>query len=184
MVYLFLVLSAVIFALLGFLLHVFYFSGPRDAVQLKEIEALKKMLDEKHKEAQEAQEETVKTSTMVHSLEEQIRRRNERMESLQRMVARQDDEIRQLQKEAVALQAALGRAEKPLAAATAFAYDVNEPVAGISSVGLEPAKEIASEPSRGEKEAAGRKEGAVPPWKDNLNNILNIIDSMEKEIDK
>jgi septal ring factor EnvC (AmiA/AmiB activator) len=184
MTYLFLVLLALIFALLGFLLHAFYFSGPVDVVLLKEVKSLEKALAEKQKEFQEGQEEIVKSDTLVRSLEEQIRTRNAEMEVLQRMIARQDEGIRQLQKDAVALRASLGSYAKSPEAEPVPSLVMDESVPSDSSVVREPVNASPSLRNRVENAAADAKDGDTPAWRENLNNILNILDSMEKEIEK
>jgi len=183
MAYLFLASLAVIFALLGFLLHTFYFSGPADVVLLKEeVKSLERALERKQKEVQEAQEEVVKTDTLAHSLEEQIRTRNDEMEVLRRMAARQDEGIRQLQKDAVALRATLGGFEKPWGSELAGSIGLNEstPIASPR----EQVNQSETGRNRVEGATADAKEGDMLAWRENLNNILNILDSMEKEIDK
>lgn len=184
MTYLFLVLLVLIFAVLGFLLHAFYFSAPGDVAPSKEVRNLERALAEKKEELQEAQEQIVKSDTLVRSLEERIRTQNAEMEGLQRMIARQDEGIRQLQKDAVALRASLGSFTKFPEDEPAPSLVLNESVASDSSVVREPVNASAPSRKRIENAGADAKVGDTPAWRENLNNILNILDSMEKEIEE
>ena len=184
MTYFFLVLLALIFAVLGFLLHAFYFSAPGGVAASEEVKKLEKVLAEKQDRLQEAQEETVKSGTLVRSLEEQIRTRNAEMEGLQRMIARQDEGIRQLQKDAVALRASLASFARSPEEEPVPSLVLNESVVSESSAVREPVNASAPLRKRIEDAAAGAKDGETPAWRENLNNILNILDSMEKEIEE
>jgi predicted ribosome quality control (RQC) complex YloA/Tae2 family protein len=185
LVYVFLVLLALIFASLGFFVHAFYLGSPDNGTLSKETHALKEKLEEKQKEVEAARDELLKTGTVARSLEEQIRQRNEEMEAHQQMVARQDREIRQLQEDAAALHAALGVGENYNATAVPQSFPaLTDPSQAGPPAGLAPLMGTAPEQSMSAKSSAGQEVVSIPEWKDNLNNILNILNSMEKEIDK
>lgn len=181
--YFYLGLSALIFATLGFLLHAFCFSGLPARAQAKEIEGLQEALNEKQKEALQAREEIIKTNTVLRSLEQQIRQRNEEMETLRRLAARQDQEISLLQRDAETL--------RTIATGSRDVQGLREE----ARKGCTPeAAEAPASPARwGETQVVQResrkaepssKSCDATPWRNNLSDILGLLDAMEKEIDK
>ena len=189
MIYFYLALLATLFGLLGFLVHKFCFSDGAGNEARPRIEKLEQLLLEKQTEVRLAQEEIAKKSAAVQSLEQQIRQRNEEMEKLRQTAARQDQEIASIQREAAEIRAAFGTAT-PLKAVEAPAKAERN----VPAHGLKPAPSTADRTRDAVQEAkAGREpenakprvEGSPPPpWRENLNNIIDILDAMEKEIEK
>jgi hypothetical protein len=179
------VIVALVFGLLGFFLHSHFFGKSGETAPSDEIETLKKALEEKSRELRESRGEIDKAGTLARSLEEQIRQRDEEMGALREMVAHQDEEIRQLQKDALMLRAAVGVSDDHLEGGRpdrTVVQDRTKPT--ISSEGSEPGKEGGPPHGRGVMGAEANRDALAPGWKENLNNILRILDSMKKEIDK
>jgi len=184
MIYLFLVILALNFLLLGFFLCRFYFgkSGGKSSI-FTEIKKLQKALAEKDKEAREAQAEISKTIATVQSLEQQISQRNEELEALQIMAKQQDEVIGMLQKVSGEIRLAIaGAASSQNSASNAVSLNTAGDTRGNKNSGkvqsvyvTEASKETALRPPQ----KAGHH-----AWRKNLNNILEILDTMEKEMDK
>ncbi len=179
----FLGLLALVFAILGFLLHAFYFSRGTTQAEEKELSDLRKSLAEKQKETLEAREEIAKTNHLLHSLEQQIHRRNEEMERLRQWVARQDQEISLLQKDAEAIRTmatdSADAQNRSTLAPTGAASDVVESAGSLAAPPEVPAvsRDVQSVTS-------APKASEWPAWRENLDNILGMLDAMEKEVDK
>ncbi len=215
--YFFLALLAVIFWVLGFLTHAFYFN--RAAALMAELQRPHATDVASRQALEEAQKELSRVSGMVRTLERQLRERSEEMEAFKVLASRQDDQIRQLQRDAEAIRRAVSsasRAEKPPA----------KPEVAVSTVqggtaetrlprGQAPAPKppAVTKPTAIKRPAAARTASApaaaeAPPvsnpppatqvaakgtevddagaasWKENLDNILNILEAMEKEVQK
>ncbi len=165
MIFLWLALVGLIFGLLGFLLHAFYF-GKQDLIKRlsTEIEGLKTNLAFRERGSVDARQEVAETKALVQSLEKQLAQRNEQMRALQAMAQRREDEIRQLQQAASEIRTSIVQAEERLNAPPEPVVEKPEPA---------PVPEPA-EP----------KQQKVPLWKDNLNSILDTLNKIERETKK
>ena len=191
MIYFFLILLAIIFALCGFLFHAIYFSQGAGPGRVKEILSLRQALAAREKELTEARGEKAKARSQLQSLEQQMRKRNDEMAELQRMAGRQDKEIDLLRKDAAAIRAAMTGAEK---APTLPAKPVAAPQDELDQIIPASPDPLPAPPARGPTVGPVQPESPQPPnpanpaqsgtWRDNLNNILNILDTMEKEVKK
>ncbi len=165
MIFLWLALVALIFGLLGFLLHAFFFGQKELVARLNtEIEGLKTSLAFRERGNSDAQQEVARTKGLIESLEKQLAQRNEQMGALQSMAQRQENEIRRLQQAASEIRIAIDQAEEQRAPTPA-------------PLVAEPEPEPASQP----KESKQQK---IPLWKDNLNNILDTLNKIERETKK
>ena len=174
MIFFWLALIAVTFGLLGFLLHAFYFSRQQRLQALsKDIESLKRILTFREKETQDAKEEISKTRLLVHSLEQQLGQSHDAMQALQQATRRQEEEIRLLQKK---------NAEAALAAAQV--EELQRSIAAKKEAVTEapPAPSYIADVSENGQIDGGKD--ATPLWKENLNNILGMLDKIEKEVKK
>ena len=168
MIFFLLASIALCFGLLGFLLHAFYFSKAKLAESLvKELESLRGTLalkqgvmEAKEKEARDAGEEVVRSRAIIQSLSQQLREENGRVDALQRAAQRQDEEISRLHRAAAELRSALIEAH-----ARQSAYEHSE------------TRLYSGEDEHGQS----AEDQGVPLWKDNLNNLLNMLEKMEKE---
>jgi chromosome segregation ATPase len=150
MVFLLLALVALVFSLLGFLVHAFYFSKGDLAGSLQEeAQSLKRILAFREKESQEAREESTKFIIQAQLLERQVEQQAEQINALQVKLQEQENEIRQLQRA--------------------------EPDIPVPADAMENPVPVAAQESRVQK---------TPLWKDNLNNILGVLDKIEKETEK
>ncbi len=127
-----------VFALLGFLLHTCLLRGSGKTALTAEIRNLKKTLEAKDAEARELAAKAEKAGTIIRSLEERIRQRDEESRPLRDGAARQDDEIRQFQSDDVMLHAAPATAVdiRP-AGGPDLGVDRVESVAAVSSDRME-----------------------------------------------
>ncbi len=167
MIFFWLGLIALTFGLLGFLLHAFYFNRQKPVEALrKEIDSLNKALALREVETQGAKEEISKTRTLVHSLDRQLEQSNEAMHTLQQVTKRQEEEIRLLQKRGVEIPVTAVRAEERQSAVEAKTETAGPDI--IRTDQRIPAEEAAR----------------VPLWKENLNNVLGMLEQMEKEVKK
>ena len=184
MVYFFLLLLALVFALLGFFFRAFLFGGTQDPALLQEVAMLKKALVAKQNEYQGAQQEIVETQSLARSLQDQIRKRDAETESLKLIVFRQEDDLRQLQKDTLAMRAAVTGTRKRSDASTRSEFDLEETSAKIAQAvpGAEErpsAQHVDDKPS-----PSSSGDAEAPPWRNDLRNIRHILDSVEKELDK
>jgi len=165
MIFFWLALVALIFGLLGFLLHAFYF-GKQDLIGRlsTEIEGLKTSLAFRERGNVDSQQEVAQTKGLVQSLEKQLAQRNEQMRALQAMAQRQEDEIRQLQQAASEIRMSIAQAKERLNATPEPVVEKPEPAPVPEPV--EP------------------KQQKIPLWKDNLNNILDTLNKIERETKK
>lgn len=146
MIFFLLALVALVFALMGFLTHAFYFNRKGRVGNLKkEIENLNRLLALRDQAKADAELQKTVAKNRVQSLESHLQQRNELLTSLQATVQRQANEIRRLAAQAMEGKDAVQGADK------------SEPAAVSGN---------------GEK---------LPLWKDNLNNILEMLEKIEKE---
>jgi len=160
MIFVWLALLAMVFMLLGFLLHAFYF-GKRKSLEKSlngEIQDMNRKLALREKINADAQEDLAHARMLVKSLERQLEQRNEQMNALQNTARRQEEEIRRLQETASEIRKSLAQTEESRTAASAAEYSESVP-----------------------QPAAGEQERQIPLWKDNLNNILAMLEKLEKE---
>ena len=181
MVYFYLVLLALIFAALGFLVHAFYFSLPDHAGLSRESATARKTPEGNCLEVERAEEEVVRTSAPVCSPVDEFKARDREMESLESMVVRQDDEIRQLQRDSDALRTALEGLETSTEPAGP-PLDLTRANPAPDSFDLEARGAVRAAAGKRATPGVNGAEGSA--WRDNLDNILNTLDSMGKEIDK
>ena len=161
MIFFWLALLALTFGLLGFLLHASYF-GRRKSVEENlndKIGDMKKALALREIINADAQDDLAHSRMMVKSLERQLEQRNEQLSALQSMTRRQEEEIRLLQQATSEIRLSIARTEESSAVA---------PEPGV--LGPQPAQDA--------------REQKMPLWKDNLNNILTMLDKLEKETRK
>lgn len=182
MIYLILGGIALSFGLLGFLLNAFYFSKAGVVDNLaKELEQLRKILKDKEKRTREAQEEVARSRVQIHLLEQQLDQRNKECNALHFMTLRRDEEIRRLKKIAeemwlpsIQTEDGSNAGEQPNPA-----FSQNELEANPSRAYLK----LLQSPASAARDAAGEGENQhIPLWKKNLNDILSILDTIEKEV--
>lgn len=154
-IFVWLSLVALIFGLLGFLIHAFYFGRQEPVVDdslHNLVQSLNRKLAAREKMNAEAQEEIAKTREMVESLKKQLEQRDEQMSALQAMARRQQEELSLLQGTAAQVK--------------------------TTGAGPEAPAPPAAQPAAPATEASEQK---VPLWKDNLNNILSMLDKLQRE---
>lgn len=194
MVYFFLLLLALDFWLFGFLLHAFYFGKPAKKVNIAdEVANLRNALTNVEKGTQGALEEIAGNSTLVRSLEQQLRQKDEEVEELRIMAQRQEKQIGLLQKAAAEIGVAIAgneespsgsKAAQPEASCAQDEIATQSPPAQ-SEAAQDPQAEDHSPADAADKEASTEsKDKNLPSWRDNLNSILSILDTMEKEVEK
>jgi len=194
-IYVQLALLALIFSCFGFLLHAFYFGDSRQKRLTGELKALHEELDHKRRELAQAEEGAQKSERMVQSLERQLQQRSSEMEHLKQLASRQDKAIELLQKEAEVIRTALGGSAKSAKVVqnvleSVEIAPVTPPPARPQTIEVKaetPAKIREVPRPRQEAPAAPAPAGAhadAPSWKANLENILTMLDTMEKEVDK
>ncbi len=207
-IYFQLALLALIFACFGFLLHAFYFGDSRQKRLSKEIGDLEKELEQKGRELLQAEEGTQKADKVILSLEKQLQQKAVEMEHLKQLAARQDKAIEMLQKDAEVIRAAVSGSAKSvksvqqaLAAVDPFpppppAEAPPAPPIKFRERERHPPAEMPPAPPVNIREREQHAPAEMPPaatipapsetptWKENLDNILSILDTMEKEVDK
>jgi len=188
MIYFYLVLLAAIFGVLGFLFRAFCFPVDSDLKARQKIESLQRELKQRQTELRDAREKITKTTTSVRSLEQQIKQRNEDMEKFRKMASKQDEEIAALQKEAATIRAALAAAKKGHDTSAKAESAAPSPRTGAAPM---PAQEPKVAPqAAGDKSeqkllpSTAQSGAAAPVWRENLNNVVGILNEMEKEIKK
>jgi len=156
MIFLWLSLVALIFGVLGFLLHAFYFSKQEfvEDSMTHLIQSMNRKLAVRERINADAQEEITKTRMLVKSLEAQLEQREEQRKALQGMAQPHQEDIRLLQKTADEMR----RAAPP----------IDERRTAV------PASGVAAS-------IRAKREPIVPLWKDNLNSILNMLDQLQKD---
>jgi TolA-binding protein len=195
-IYVQLALLALIFSCFGFLLHAFYFGDVRRRRLTGEIKSLNEELERTRRELAQSDEGVQKSEGVIKSLEKQLQQRSSEMEHLRQLASRQDKAIELLQREAEVIRTALGGSAK----------SVKTMQNVLDSVEVAPAKSPAAPPQpievqpepparirevprpRQETPAAPQPAAAAqaeaPAWKANLENILSMLDTMEKEVDR
>ncbi len=156
MIFFSLALVALVFALLGFLTHAFYFDRKDRIGNLeKEIESLTRMLARRDQAKTEAEQQTAAAKGQIQVLEQRLTQGNEKIRALQTTVQQLGNEIRKLQDAASEIPAAIAQPVELKPAVRGMDTPVTTPIT-----------------SNGEK---------IPLWKDNLNNILETLNKIEKE---
>ncbi len=187
-IYVQLTLLVFIFACFGFLIHAFYFGDSRQRQLSKELGDVQKEMDEKERELRLAEEAVKKSDRVVQSLEKQLQAKAVEMEHLKQLATRQDKAIEMLQKDAEIIRAAVSGSAKSVksveealsaVAPVPVERDVKppEPPVQVEEPQPQPHAEAPPAPS-----LPGRQE--IPAWKENLDHILSMLETMEKEVDK
>jgi len=198
MIYALLIALALVFALLGFLVHAFYFRPSESSEIADERAALRKALDEKQKEVREAMEEIVRKNGLLRSLEQMLSQRNGEIESLQRMALRQEEEINLLRHDAAALRNAVAEPENSatMHEGTGSSFVLNtrlqpDPLPAFehfqqASNGLLPldsGKDPISPPEQ-KRSGPGVPCRESSAWRADLSDFLKDIDSLGKQTEK
>jgi septal ring factor EnvC (AmiA/AmiB activator) len=156
MIFFWLALVALVFGMLGFFANALYF-GKKDRVQNleKEIESMTRVLARRDHAKTEAEQQEAAAKSRAKSLELQLVQGNEEVGALQARIRQQEIQILQLQDALSECRIALDQTVEPKNA---------EPETGQSEAGA----------------VAGGNE-KTPLWKDNLNNILEMLDKIKKD---
>jgi hypothetical protein len=162
MIFLMLAAVALIFALLGFLLNAFYFGGSQKISE--ELEKLQKAVHHANQGAWDAREETAVARTLVRSLEAQLEKRSSEMHVLEKISRRQEEGITLLQKAVAEIRAALKERER----IRAPEQNAAQPIVSVMGA-VDRAPESGSDGTQD-----------IPLWKNNLNNILSMLEKLEK----
>jgi septal ring factor EnvC (AmiA/AmiB activator) len=179
MIYFYLAFLSAVFTLLGFFVHAFCFANSAVTVSPEEIESLHKALREKEGEARIAQEEIIKTGALVRSLEQQIEERSVEVGQLQRKGVNQGQQISSLQEKGAAARLA---AEK-IQAVPKQSTGGKSATTGRRESPSMPLLSLLEETPYPPVEVAAQK-ASSPIWRENLNNIIDILDAMEKDVKK
>jgi chromosome segregation ATPase len=159
MIFSLLALVALSFGLLGFLLNSFYFSKHGLLESLKqEIQHLERMLEIREQENANTQQEVEKTGIPVPLLKRHLEEKRNLVNSFQDRAKRQKDQIRLIEKQFPEISLNLDRTEGRRQENPTFKPE-------------ESASETVPQ----------TKEQKIPLWKDNLNNILDMLNKIEKE---
>lgn len=159
MIFFWLGLVALTFTALGFFTHAFYFGKHEFIKKLSaDIQSLQNKLAFRERANSNAQDEIAKTRLLIHSIEQQLEQREAELQLLKNTAQKKDAEIRNLQKQSI-------ESER----ITASKQDISWSAGAASPVEVPPAVE--PEP----------KDTKIPLWKDSLNNILGVLDKIEKE---
>jgi septal ring factor EnvC (AmiA/AmiB activator) len=181
-IFFWLALIALNFGLLGFLLHAMYFSKQEFTITLgKEIEDLRKKLASREEQLGEVREQISDTRILIHSLKRELKQSNGEMSALQRIARRQEEKIRLLQEKGETIRAAVapprqrqddfGTTRSTAARPSGSEIEASAAILAVSQ-DHEGNERIAIEEGRGVK---------IPLWKENLDNILDMLDNLEKE---
>jgi septal ring factor EnvC (AmiA/AmiB activator) len=156
MIFFWLVLVALVFGVLGFLMHAFYFNRQERVENLeKEIESMTRVLARRDRAKTEAEQQSAAAASRIKVLELKLTEEKEQRSALEARLRQQEDEIRELRLVA----------SRDLIKAAEIVEQKNE----RSEMG---------QPMQAEVAGSGRK---TPLWKDNLNNILSMLDKFEKK---
>lgn len=183
---------AVVFTGFGFLLHAFYFGGNRRSRLTGELERFREEVNLKESELLQAEEEAAKAGRIIQSQEKQLQQKAAEMDRLRQLASRQDKAIELLQKDAEAIRRAITGSpassksiEDALSSiAPAFSEQLNAPISNPPApvhIVEKSARTVADEPDTRPEQPA---QDSTPSWKENLDNIISILDTMEKEVDK
>ncbi len=198
-IYVQLAVLVLIFACFGFLLHAFYFGDSRQKRLSKELSGLQKELEDKEREFRRAEEAAQKSDKVIQSLEKQLQQKAVEMEHLKQLASRQDKAIEMLQKEAEAIRTAVSGSAKSvksvqdaLSAVAPVPVDFEQTMVPppapvqVPAPAPNPVSKPQAAPHPEMPPAAATLPGRqdAPAWKENLDNILSLLDTMEKEVDK
>jgi TolA-binding protein len=192
-IYVQLALLALTFSCFGFLLHAFYFGGSRQKHLTKELSEIRKDIENRERELRQAEEATQKADRVIQSLEKQLQQKAIEMEHLKQLATRQDKAIELLQKEAEFIRAAMSgsaKSVKSVQEALSAVSPVPQPPMPIHVEALPvPSIPVQEPQQRSHQEispvaSAVPGHGTAPAWKENLDNIISILDTMEKEVEK
>jgi TolA-binding protein len=156
MIFFWLALVAMVSGTLGFLAHTFYFGRRERVITLeKEIGSLTRILALHDQARTEAEQRSDAASGRIKSLELKLTEESEKRGALQARVLLQEEEIRELKEVAS-----------------------GDPIRAAEIVEQKSAMPEIKQPIPAEISGSGRK---MPLWKDSLNNILSVLDKIEKE---
>ena len=151
---------ALMFTLLGFLIHEFYFSKEELIQRLyHELHTVEGKLAFRERENTGAQKEIAQTKATVKSLERQLEQRDEQLNLLSSTAARQGEEIRALREESKELRRMSGT------------LDAHKKPTDLTDL----------EESRQAPDLAP-KDQKIPLWKDILNNILSALEKIDDKV--
>lgn len=155
MVYFWIVLMAIMFTVLGFLIHEYYFSKEELVNRLyDELQTVENRLAFRERENATVQQEIAQSRALIQSLEIELAQRNEQLSSLRTVTRRQEEEIRDIQEEA-----------KELRRISAALKESRRSVAQADSDELRPVSDFTP------------RDVKIPLWKEILNNILNLLNN-------
>jgi chromosome segregation ATPase len=195
MIFALLIALALLFVILGFLLHAIYSRAAVNKKLAAERANLRKKLDEKQKENDGVRDEIARKNALLHNLEQMMGKRNGEIEALQSMALRQEEEINLLRKDAAAIRRAVVESEVAVSSGQGLARGVQngveEPQAPQNVLERNHRASDRRGPSderqphgasRGKKsEAPGARSGEFSNWRENLSEILKGIDSVEEK---
>ncbi len=178
MIFFWLALIALSFGLFGFLLHDFYF-GRQQLIRSmrKELDDLNQALVSSNKETSAAQKGISKATMLIRSLELQMEQSNKEISTLKQATRRQEETIRLLQRTGAETAFQTDTRRCDIETVRSASQPHASKVDGISAISE------ANRDSQG-RENAKSEEGKglkIPLWKENLNNILSMLDEIEKE---
>jgi hypothetical protein len=162
MIYFLAALMALMFTILGFMIHAFYFSKDEMVHKLyHDLQAAENELASQAKENANSQKEMDKSKALVQSLERQLEQRDGQLKALKNANQRQEEGLRAFREEATGLRRS-------------------------AAVTAEPKKLTDASTLEGDPQAPGPEQKAqkVHSWKDILNNILGVLDKIENETRK
>ncbi len=179
-----------IFATFGFLLHAFYFGDSRQRRLSRELSDLQKALEEKEKQLRQTEDSGQRSERMIQSLEKQLQQKAVEMDHLKQLAARQDKAIEMLQKDAEVIRAAVSGSaksvksvEEALSAVAPVPMIEHEPLSPGPPVPIQKPQPPSARPEVTDVSSNPAHQDS-PAWKENLDNILSMLDTMEKEVDK
>jgi septal ring factor EnvC (AmiA/AmiB activator) len=158
MILFWLALVALVFGTLGFLAHAFYFDKKDRIGNLeKEIDSMTRVLARRDQAKTEAEHQVSAAKSRLKTMELQLVQGNEEVMALQARIRQQEFEILQLQN-------------------------------ALSEVCITPAqtldpKNAAPEIGQAEPAEVAGSNAKIPLWKDNLNNILETLGKIEKDVE-
>jgi len=195
-IYLQLALLALIFSGFGFLLHAFYFGDMRQRRLTRDLHDLQEEFERKESDILKNEEASQKAERVIQSLEKQLQQRAVELDHLKQLAARQDKAIEMLQKDAEEIRAAVSGSAKSVKSVQEALSSVAPLPPPPPTIHLEVAPAPpAPMPIRDHQQRPGQEiispvqppaqgHSDAPAWRENLDNILSILDTMEKEVDK
>jgi hypothetical protein len=184
MIFFWLSLIALLFCLLGFFLHAFYFDKQQLVLNLRrEIESVKKVLATEEEETRKAWEEISKTRTVIHSLREQLKQENVWVRASRCLAMRQEKNLHlPAADDRVRITPALPATEhEPRREATLFFQDQSTCKPDVVTAIPDWNPNSTVNPRVRLRDGKGAE---IPLWKENLHNILSTLDTLEKEGDR